>query len=147
MVLSYDSITCLVATIIAAANLASMHSNPGQHYACLDDTNYTGPIIIYTCMHAGPCSRARVGGQDVDCDEDGNFEPLQCCRTDSRGVFQCACREPEGEVVPGTEVEVEDRDDVPDCDDEGKVILEPPSPTLSQRLCVAMTPWLTPLFK
>ena len=75
--------------------------------------------ILGQAFSAGSCSRARAGGQDVDCDEDGNFEPLQCRRTDSRGVFRCVCREPEGEVVPGTEVEVEDRDDAPDCDDEG----------------------------
>ena len=74
--------------------------------------------MLYVCCCVGPCARARAGGQNVDCDEDGNFEPLQCSPTDT-GTFSCGCVEPSGNAVPNSRMEVEDMDDAPDCDDIG----------------------------
>ncbi len=78
-----------------------------------------GQVRLTNCYHVGPCTRARLNDPQLDCDDDGNFEPLQCRQQDT-GRFQCRCVEPSGTLVPDTEIEVRDQRDAPDCEDIGR---------------------------
>lgn len=77
---------------------------------------------LHLTSHIGPCPRARLTNDQVMCDEDGNFEPLQCTKNADSSTYLCGCVEPTtGVIVAGTAVEVRSRDDVPDCEDRGKM--------------------------
>lgn len=70
----------------------------------------------------GPCLRARLSNAQLECDDDGNYEPLQCRRLDS-GMYECRCVEPiTGAQIRGTLEEVSDRNEAPDCEDRGKMV-------------------------
>lgn len=72
-------------------------------------------------MYAGPCIAARQrGNSDIDCDEDGNFEPLQCRRMDD-GTHTCRCVHPRnGSMVPNSmRSGIREREDTPDCESRG----------------------------
>ena len=69
-------------------------------------------------LHAGTCVQAGETDPEAKCDDDGNFEPLQC-RAREEGDFTCVCVRPDGSEVEGTEGIFGDPDDAPDCDDLG----------------------------
>ncbi len=74
-------------------------------------------------FHAGPCSSAKVDNTELNCDVDGNFVPLQCRRLVDLNGYMCRCvRVVTGEVVPGTERDITDRREAPNCDNIGECL-------------------------
>lgn len=80
-----------------------------------------------TCMQVliqyfpiGPCPEARMRDSLLMCDDRGLFRPRQCRKVDGSRTYQCRCVEPlTGTLIRDTQVEVENLDAVPDCDDRG----------------------------
>lgn len=70
--------------------------------------------------HSGTCVRARVSDPSLSCDDDGNFEPLQCRQTNNQ-MYSCQCVDPVNPVQHYNvrQYEVRTLSDVPDCDDLG----------------------------
>ena len=70
--------------------------------------------------HAGPCISMRATDAQLICDEDGNFEPLQCRRMND-GTHTCRCVHPRnGSMVPNTmRTGIRERDETPDCESRG----------------------------
>lgn len=65
---------------------------------------------------SGPCVIANQDDSKYDCAPDGTFEPLQC-QSAPEGLISCVCVDPStGEVIAGSEVTEDSRDDVPNCD-------------------------------
>ena len=75
-------------------------------------------------MLTGPCITMRATNAQLLCDEDGNFEPLQCRRMND-GTHTCRCVHPRnGSMVAGTEVpRVTARDEAPDCESRGRNLM------------------------
>ncbi len=59
---------------------------------------------------------------ELRCNEEGNYEPLQCSRITDRRLYRCRCVNASGTMVPNSEQEVADPRDGPDCVDMGKEI-------------------------
>lgn len=57
---------------------------------------------------------------EVSCDADGNYEPLQCRRAADSRLYQCRCVDDSGMVVANSGQEVTDPRLGPDCVDRGK---------------------------
>ena len=57
---------------------------------------------------------------DADCNEDGNFEPLQCRQMDD-GTHTCRCVHPQNGTVVSNSMRsgIIDREDAPDCESRG----------------------------
>ncbi len=72
-------------------------------------------------MLIGPCITRRDTDSQAMCDEDGNFEPLQCRRMND-GTHTCRCVQPrDGSMVPNTmRTGITARDEAPDCISRGK---------------------------
>ena len=60
---------------------------------------------------------------DANCDEDGNFQPLQCRKESINRLqfYRCRCVRANGTTVAGTDMRVENLRDAPDCEDRGKL--------------------------
>ena len=73
---------------------------------------------------AGPCVMARLDDPTLSCDEDGNYETLQCRKDAERQLIICRCVDrTSGSMVPGTEESLADSsDDFPNCDRTGRLI-------------------------
>ena len=72
-------------------------------------------------LHTGPCINTRnTMDTEVDCDENGNFRPLQCHQV-SDGTHTCHCVHPRnGSMVPNTMRRgITQREDAPDCESRG----------------------------
>ena len=74
--------------------------------------------MIGNLFHAGTCVRARASDESVTCDDNGNFEPLQCRQLDSK-LYSCQCVDPLNNVQQYNSRQVQDLADAPDCDDLG----------------------------
>lgn len=78
--------------------------------------------FTHLCMSLGPCPTARQTNFLLQCDEDGNYRSLQCRKKVDSNTYLCQCVVPStGVVLHGTQVELEDLADAPDCDDMGKI--------------------------
>ena len=79
---------------------------------------------MMTLFITGPCITRRATDAQAMCDEDGNFEPLQCRRMND-GAHTCRCVHPRnGSMVPDTEISgIRERDDAPDCESRGMIIV------------------------
>lgn len=87
----------------------------------MDTTNIEVYIIMLLIYYiAGPCITARARDVNVDCDDVGNFEPLQCRRMPD-GSHTCYCAFPRnGSMVPNTmRSGIRDRNNTPDCESRG----------------------------
>lgn len=57
---------------------------------------------------------------DFSCAPDGSFEPLQC-QPNGDDDLRCVCVNPnDGTPIQGTDMQVDDRDEAPDCDKLGE---------------------------
>lgn len=80
-------------------------------------------VLITLCVSTiGPCTEANNGTELVaslaDCDEDGNYVPLQCRMNSSTGEYSCQCVYLNGTAVSDTEVD--NLEEAPDCNDIGQ---------------------------
>ena len=77
-------------------------------------------IIFAFSLVIGPCITRRISDAQLRCDDDGNFEPLQCRRMDD-GTHTCRCVHPgNGSMVPNTmRTGIREREDAPDCEGRG----------------------------
>ena len=65
---------------------------------------------------------AMQSNPELRCDDRGNFQPLQCRKDEARRLYVCQCVEPATGSPVGSQVEVTERDELPDtCDDLGKL--------------------------
>lgn len=82
-------------------------------------SSYAHMLILHinVCI-PGPCVRARLDDSTLNCDEDGNYEALQCRKNADSQLIVCRCVDPNGSEVSGTEVSLTDSSDdfVPNCD-------------------------------
>jgi hypothetical protein len=74
-------------------------------------------IMMVVMLYTGPCPMARLSDNMLQCDEFGNYKPLQCREIADSRTYRCECVEPSsGRSVPNTLVqEVSNRDELPDC--------------------------------
>ena len=78
--------------------------------------HYNIHISIHAYTRIGPCINRTTMDAQVTCDEDGNFDPLQCRRMND-GTRTCYCVFPgNGSMVAGTmRTGIREREDAPDC--------------------------------
>ena len=106
----------LVCRRVSLDNRVCMAPREGQCFLVFQDK-----ISINLLTITGPCSQSPDAG--MDCDNDGNFMPLQCRMIPGSRRYQCRCVEPSGIPVPDTETEVDSPRNGPDCEDIGKKYL------------------------
>ena len=85
-------------------------------------------IIFVFSLAIGPCITRRASDAQLRCDDDGNFEPLQCRRMDD-GTHTCRCVHPgNGSTVANTmRTGIRQREDAPDCEARGMGLAKPAS--------------------
>ena len=108
-----------------------MCNDPSLLFSKLKDAGLPSKFILYIAyfkfqsiiiLSLGPCPTARQTNFLLQCDEDGSFQPLQCRKKTDSPTYLCQCVLPStGVPLRGTQVELHNLADGPDCEDMGKI--------------------------